>query len=156
MNMYKHILIPTDGSPLSEEAVRQGMALAKSLGAKTTVITVSPKFHTLAVEPGMVIATPKEYERECEAVAAKVLGTAEGVASESSVARVGASRSRSPLRATSLCKPDFWYAHNGPRNNRSRRGYGNTAKMAARNARSQAPRGCRRSTCARVSSIRAS
>jgi len=85
MIMYKHILIPTDGSPLSEEAVRQGMALAKSLGAKTTVITVSPKFHTLAVEPGMVIATPKEYERECEAVAAKVLGTAEGVASESKV-----------------------------------------------------------------------
>ena len=86
MNMYKHILIPTDGSPLSEEAVRQGMALAKSLGAKTTVITVSPRFHTLAVEPGMLSATPKEYERECEAVAAKVLGTAEGVASESNVA----------------------------------------------------------------------
>ena len=34
MIMYKHILIPTDGSPLSEEAVRQGMALAKSLGAR--------------------------------------------------------------------------------------------------------------------------
>jgi nucleotide-binding universal stress UspA family protein len=79
-------LIPTDGSPLSEEAVRQGVELAKSLGAKITAITVSPKFHTLAVEPGMVIATPKDYERECEAVAAKVLGTAEGVASESNVA----------------------------------------------------------------------
>jgi nucleotide-binding universal stress UspA family protein len=83
--MYKHILIPTDGSPLSEEAVRQGTALAKSLGAKTTVITVSPRFHTLAVEPAMVVATPEEYERECEAVAEKVLGTAEGVASESGV-----------------------------------------------------------------------
>ena len=87
--MYKHILIPTDGSPLSEEAVRQGMALAKSLGAKTTVITVSRKFHTLAVEPGMVTDTPEEYERECEGVAAKVLGTAEDMASESSVAFCG-------------------------------------------------------------------
>ena len=84
--MYKHILIPTDGSPLSKEAVRQGMALAKSLGAKTTVITVSPRFHTMAVEPAMVVDTPEEYERECEAVAAKVLGSAEGVASESGVA----------------------------------------------------------------------
>ena len=83
--MYKHILIPSDGSPLSEEAVRQGMGLAKSLGATTTVITVSPKFHTLALEPGMVTDTPEEYERECEAVAAKVLGSAEGEASESGV-----------------------------------------------------------------------
>ena len=87
--MYKHILIPTDGSPLSDEAVRQGVALAKSLGAKTTVITVSPRFHTFAVEPGMVTDTPQESERECEATAAKVLGIAEGVASESEVVFLG-------------------------------------------------------------------
>lgn len=84
--MYKHILIPSDGSPLSEEAVRQGVALAKFLGAKTTVITVSLRFHTFAVNPRMIIDTPQEYERECDALAAKVLGTAEGVASDSGVA----------------------------------------------------------------------
>jgi nucleotide-binding universal stress UspA family protein len=83
--MYKHILIPTDGSPLSEEAVRQGMALAKSLGAGTTVITVSPRFHTFAVDPGMIIDTPKQYEQECEALGAKILGVAEGMARSSSV-----------------------------------------------------------------------
>jgi len=85
MAMYKHILIPTDGSPLSEDAVRQGIALAKSLSAGTTVITVSPRFHTFAADPGMVIDTPKEYERECEALAAKILGVAEAVARSSSV-----------------------------------------------------------------------
>ena len=48
--MYKHILIPTDGSVLSEVAVRQGVALAQSLGARTTAITVTPTFRTLAAE----------------------------------------------------------------------------------------------------------
>ena len=34
--MYKHILIPTDGSELSEKAVRDGVRLAKALGARVT------------------------------------------------------------------------------------------------------------------------
>ena len=38
--MYHHILIPTDGSPLSGSAVEKGIALAKALGAKVTVLTV--------------------------------------------------------------------------------------------------------------------
>ena len=33
--MYKHILLPTDGSKLSEKAVKQCIRLAKSLGAKS-------------------------------------------------------------------------------------------------------------------------
>jgi hypothetical protein len=32
--MYTNILIPTDGSELSEKAVQHGMALAKRIGAK--------------------------------------------------------------------------------------------------------------------------
>lgn len=75
--MYKHILIPTDGSPLSEDAVHQGIALAKSLGAKTTVITVSSFFHTSLLDPGVIIGTPQGYQREREALAAKYLGIAE-------------------------------------------------------------------------------
>ena len=38
--MYRHILIPTDGSELAEQAVTNGLALAKSVGAKVTVIIV--------------------------------------------------------------------------------------------------------------------
>jgi nucleotide-binding universal stress UspA family protein len=34
--MYKHILIPTDGSPLSRKAARAGIAFAKRMGAKVT------------------------------------------------------------------------------------------------------------------------
>ncbi|MCC8967773.1 universal stress protein [Bradyrhizobium sp. Pear76] len=42
--MYRHILIPTDGSELAEHGVRQGLALAKSLGAKVSVIFVIEPF----------------------------------------------------------------------------------------------------------------
>lgn len=38
--MYKNILIPTDGSELSAKAVRSGVELAKSLGAKVTGLHV--------------------------------------------------------------------------------------------------------------------
>lgn len=34
--MFKHILIPTDGSPASARAVKAGVALAKKLGARVT------------------------------------------------------------------------------------------------------------------------
>jgi nucleotide-binding universal stress UspA family protein len=34
--MYQHILIPTDGSELSEKAARDGVRLAKALGARVT------------------------------------------------------------------------------------------------------------------------
>ncbi len=83
--MYKHILIPTDGSPLSDAAVRQGVALARVLGAKVTALNVSPPFHNLALDPAMVTATPAQYEQECLALAEKALGVAKA---EASVARV--------------------------------------------------------------------
>jgi nucleotide-binding universal stress UspA family protein len=34
--MFKHILIPTDGSPVSAKAVKAGIAFAKKTGAKIT------------------------------------------------------------------------------------------------------------------------
>ena len=34
--MFKHILIPTDGSPVSNKAAKAGVALASALGAKVT------------------------------------------------------------------------------------------------------------------------
>ena len=43
--MYRHILIPTDGSELAEHAVTNGLSLAKSVGAKVTVIIVEEVFN---------------------------------------------------------------------------------------------------------------
>ena len=73
--MYKHILIPTDGSPLSEAAVKQGIALAQSVSAKVTGITVSAPFHTFALDPMMVSDTAEQYKGDCETRAEKFLGS---------------------------------------------------------------------------------
>lgn len=39
--MYKHILITTDGSELAAKGVNQGLDLAKHLGARVTVLSVT-------------------------------------------------------------------------------------------------------------------
>ncbi len=46
--MFKHILIPTDGSPLAAKAVKAGVALAKEIGAKVTgyyALEAFPQLH---------------------------------------------------------------------------------------------------------------
>ena len=39
--MYKQILISTDGSDIAQKGVNHGLARAKSLGAKVTIVTVT-------------------------------------------------------------------------------------------------------------------
>jgi nucleotide-binding universal stress UspA family protein len=78
--MHRHILIPTDGSELSQNAIDYGMALAKSVNAKVTVLTVSTPFHTFAVEPGLVTDTPEQYEKRMATLAAKYLNAAKEAA----------------------------------------------------------------------------
>ena len=78
--MHRHILIPTDGSELSQEAIDYGMALAKSVNAKVTVLTVSTPFYTLVVEPGMVTDTPEQYGKRMATLAAKYLNVAKEAA----------------------------------------------------------------------------
>ena len=83
--MYKHILIPTDGSKLSERAIKQGIMLAKSLNAKVTAVTVSPTFHTFAMEPMMLTDTPKQYEDDSKVMAEKCLAVARDAAKTAGV-----------------------------------------------------------------------
>ena len=78
--MYRHILIPTDGSALSEKAIDYGMSFAKSVNAKVTVLTVSTPFHAFAVEPGIVIDTPEQYGKHMAALTAKYLNVAKEAA----------------------------------------------------------------------------
>jgi len=83
--MYKKILIPTDGSPLSAVAIEKGIGLAKATGAKVVGMTVSVPFHTFALDPRMVSDTKETYEKDCEEVAAKCLGAIKGAASAAGV-----------------------------------------------------------------------
>jgi nucleotide-binding universal stress UspA family protein len=62
--MYKHVMIPTDGSELSAKAVEAGLQLAARLSAQVTAMTVSEPFHTLSFSPSQVEYTPAAY-RPC-------------------------------------------------------------------------------------------
>ena len=42
--MYKHILIPTDGSEVARKGVDHGLSLAKSVGAKVTIVMVTERW----------------------------------------------------------------------------------------------------------------
>lgn len=61
--MYKNILVPTDGSPLSQRTIRDAAKLAKALGATLTGFHVAPSYHieiyTDYVPPDLV--TPQQH-----------------------------------------------------------------------------------------------
>jgi nucleotide-binding universal stress UspA family protein len=83
--MHRHILIPTDGSELSQNAISYGIALAKAVNAKVTVLTVSAPFQTIALESGMVAETSEEYGERTATRAAAHLSAAKEIASASGV-----------------------------------------------------------------------
>jgi nucleotide-binding universal stress UspA family protein len=84
--MYTNILVPTDGSALSEKAVTHGIGLAKTLGAKLTAMTVTLPFHVLAFDPATVTDTPAEYDRHATLHAAKIL---DAISKTAAAANVG-------------------------------------------------------------------
>ena len=83
--MFKHVLLPTDGSKLSEKSVRQGIRLAKSLHARVTALHVIPKFHTFTYETEMLALTQGEYEQVAAKRAEEFLHTVEKIAANSGV-----------------------------------------------------------------------
>ena len=52
--MYKHILVPTDGSKLSGKAVKQAVAFAKAVGARITAVHVSDEYRAM-MDEGFVL-----------------------------------------------------------------------------------------------------
>ena len=60
--MYKHILLPTDGSELSKAAITHGLALAKTLGASVTALVVSAPPPSLVVDLDSMAAAVAQYK----------------------------------------------------------------------------------------------
>mgnify|MGYP001551849090 FL=1 len=83
--MFKHLLLPTDGSPLSENGVRLGVALARALGARVTGLFVSPRFQVLTYRPNMLEEARAEYERDAKTRADRHLALVSMAAAESKV-----------------------------------------------------------------------
>jgi nucleotide-binding universal stress UspA family protein len=84
--MYKHILIPTDGSKFSQKAIKQGVALAQALGARVTGFIATPSFRYLTLDPLMAADSPDRYKRDSKKLAKKALDAVSKFASAADVA----------------------------------------------------------------------
>jgi nucleotide-binding universal stress UspA family protein len=83
--MFKSILIPTDGSQLSDIAIAKGIALAKSLDAKVVGFYAIPPYHYVALEPEMLADTREAYESDAKKHAEQYLAKIETAAKEAGV-----------------------------------------------------------------------
>ena len=80
--MYQHLLLPTDGSPLSEKAVRNGLRLARVLGAKVTGFYAMPEFRAFAYSGAIIEDTQAIFEGQALAQAEAALGFIKNAAQE--------------------------------------------------------------------------
>jgi len=72
--MFKHILLPTDGSELSEAAIQKGIQFAKSINAEVTGFHVILPFHVFSLRMGILEDTKEQYERQSKDQAEQFLG----------------------------------------------------------------------------------
>jgi nucleotide-binding universal stress UspA family protein len=86
--MYRHILIPTDGSQLARSAVRHGLALAKSVGAKVTALTVEPSFDVYTVPASRVNEMSGAFAEHTERAKAHARGVLDAIAEEARAAGI--------------------------------------------------------------------
>jgi nucleotide-binding universal stress UspA family protein len=86
--VYKHILLPTDGSPLSKRAVDAGIGLARAVGARVTGLFVAPAPTPLVYENMVPVAymTPEQHAELIERSAKHYLGAVEKAAQAAGVA----------------------------------------------------------------------
>jgi len=62
--MYKHILVPTDGSDITRNAIDTAIALAKSLGARISAVAVREPFPYSAVSEMQAIPPQEFFEAQ--------------------------------------------------------------------------------------------
>ena len=89
--MFTHLLVPTDGSKLSDKAVAHAIALAKKLEAKITVFYAAMDYPTPIMADGMMYEPMprREYTRMAAEEAAKILGKVETKAAAAGVPCTG-------------------------------------------------------------------
>ena len=54
--MFRHILVPIDGTKASEKAAKSALKLAHSLGARVTAVHVIPKFHAFTYRAQLMLS----------------------------------------------------------------------------------------------------
>ncbi len=78
--MYHHILISTDGSETASKGLDHGLTLAKALGAKVTIVTLTEPFPVYAAAAGGAWVAPVDmgggYEESQKELADGILKAA--------------------------------------------------------------------------------
>ena len=82
--MFKHILVPTDGSTLSADAALRAVDFAKAIGAKVTFFYAQPDYPAQFFGEGALIdpTTPQQFAKAAEAAAKEILQKCEGMAKQ--------------------------------------------------------------------------
>lgn len=86
--MYRHILIPTDGSPTAEKAVDAGTTYAREAGAKVLFFTAVPEYELPSDADVMAHKRLKplwEYEKEAGQAARAILDKAAAAAKDANI-----------------------------------------------------------------------
>ncbi len=83
--MFKHILVPTDGTDLSRKAVLYGVQLAKLTGARVTALTIKAPYVVSSMDAITVVGSQQQYEDEIERYAARALEQAQMAADAAGV-----------------------------------------------------------------------
>ena len=85
--MFKHILVPTDGSELSTATVKHAVAFAKETGAQLTFFFAKPDYPVAFYGEGALIdpTTPEKFAKMAETQAQEVLSAAEKLAQTAGV-----------------------------------------------------------------------
>jgi nucleotide-binding universal stress UspA family protein len=71
--MFKHILIPTDGSDLSRKAVLYGVQLAKESGGKVTGLTVAGPYGAANIDAVLIPVSLEDYEEQSRVLSEKAM-----------------------------------------------------------------------------------
>lgn len=71
--MFKHILLPVDGSALSDAVVQKTLAFAQGCGALVTAVHVVIDFRVLTFHANMLAETREQYQRDASAHAHMLL-----------------------------------------------------------------------------------
>jgi nucleotide-binding universal stress UspA family protein len=80
--MFKHILLPTDGSELSAAAIQQGVRFAKSIGARVTGLCVMPQQHPFFYETEIPMNALEQAAKRYKELAYVYLAAIEKAATE--------------------------------------------------------------------------
>lgn len=86
--MFKHVLLPTDGSPVARKAIKAGVALARELGAKVTAYYAVDTVATYIYSEGYIINTLalRDFDRQAREQGTKYLAEVQKAAKAAGVA----------------------------------------------------------------------